>query len=70
MREISQTLSGRCGVLFLMPLSLAELDGRVRSVPGTPSDLFANRRRARELWPTVFTGFYPRIHDRGIPPEV
>lgn len=70
MREVAQTLAGRCGVLFLLPLTQAELEGRIRRAPAAASSLFTNRQAARELWPTVFTGFYPRIHDRGIPPEV
>ena len=52
---VSQSLAGRVGVLHLLPLSI----GEVRRFPSPPADLFT----------TLFTGAYPRIHDRGIPPE-
>jgi len=70
MKEVSQTLAGRCGILHLLPLTRAELEGQVKPGPISASTLFANRKSALELWPTIFFGFYPRIHDRHIPPEV
>lgn len=70
MKEVSQTLAGRCAVLHLLPLSRAELEGQAGPGPLTAESLFENRSSARELWPTIFAGFYPRIHDRNIPPEV
>ena len=70
MRDISQSLAGRTGVLHLLPLSRAELEGQVPAVPDPSAGLFANRDTQLERWRTVRTGFYPRIHDRGIPPEV
>lgn len=51
---ISQSLAGRVGQLYLLPLSLDE----VRRFPAYPDD----------LWSTVFTGGYPRIHDRRLAP--
>ena len=71
MEKISQTLAGRCAVLHLMPFSLAELDGRAplrldaigRAVP---------RRAAKppgDLFQTLITGFYPRIHDKRLDPR-
>jgi len=51
---ISQSLAGRVGHLYLLPLSVDE----VRRFPVHPDD----------LWATVFTGGYPRIHDRGLEP--
>lgn len=53
-QAISQSLAGRTAVLHLLPPSLEEL----RRFPHPPQDLFA----------TLFTGAYPRIHDQGIPP--
>lgn len=70
MKEVSQTLAGRCGVLHLLPFSRAELEGQIQREPPSPATLFENRRTTRELWTTILTGFYPRIHDRGIPPDV
>ena len=72
LETISQTLAGRCSILHLLPFSLAELTGR------PPLDLArlgrtVPRRRTtapgRNLLETLFTGFYPRIHDQRIPPR-
>ncbi len=70
MKELSQTLAGRCGVLHLLPFSRAELEGNSPKEPSAFRELFSNQRTNLELWPCIWTGFYPRIHDRGIPPEV
>ena len=70
MESVSQTLAGRTALVRLYPLSLAELlerppvdaekldggdVGRAGAVP------------ERSLWQTLVDGFYPRIHDRGLP---
>lgn len=52
-QSISQSLAGRCGILVLLPPSLAEL----KAFPNAPSELFSL------LW----QGAYPRIYDRNIP---
>ena len=52
-QSISQSLAGRCGILTLLPPSLAEL----REFKNAPADLFTL------LW----QGAYPRIYDRSIP---
>jgi predicted AAA+ superfamily ATPase len=70
MSRVSQTLAGRCGILNLMPFSRAELEGQKQAEPDTPGDLFSNQATRLHLWQTLLTGFYPRIHDRQIPPEV
>ena len=70
MEQVSQTLAGRTGVLHLLPLTRAELERQPAAELDSPTTLFANRATGLELWPTVYTGFFPRIHDRGIPPEV
>jgi hypothetical protein len=54
-QAISQSLAGRTGVLHLLPPSLDEL----RRFERPPADLLA----------TLWTGAYPRIHDRGIPAD-
>jgi hypothetical protein len=51
---ISQSLAGRVALLELLPLSLGELR-RFKSAP-------------RGLFETLFTGGYPRIVDRELPP--
>lgn len=50
--SITQSLAGRVAMLYLLPLSLDE----VRRFPSPPAD----------LWATLWTGGYPRIHDRGL----
>lgn len=54
MSGISQSLAGRTAVLRLLPFSLAELDAA-----SPPTDVTQ----------TLLTGFYPRIHDRGLDPS-
>lgn len=53
---VSQSLAGRTAVLHLLPPSLAELR---RFTPDPVQD----------VWTTVWTGAYPRIHDRGVPAD-
>lgn len=56
MNQVSQSLAGRTALLRLLPFTLAEaLRAQART---TPSDLAQ----------TLLTGFYPRIHDRGLDP--
>lgn len=50
---VTQTLAGRTALVELLPLSLAE----VRRFPGA----------GRHLLPTIWTGGYPRIYDKGLP---
>jgi hypothetical protein len=71
LQSISQSLAGRAAVLHLLPFSLAELLGRK---PITLLRLGAEVARGLKppkptLLETLFTGFYPRIHDQKIPPR-
>ncbi len=71
LQAVSQSLAGRCAVLHLLPFSQAELGRRAAA---DLSSLGAQvrdrpRRPARPLAETLFTGFYPRIHDRDLPPR-
>ena len=70
MSQVSQSLAGRSAVLHLLPFSRAELDRQDQPEPDSPATLFANRRTSQELWPLVYSGGYPRIHDRELPPAV
>lgn len=74
MQRISQSLAGRCAVLHLLPFSRAELTGApLREA----ARLVAPRKRAGQgkpgapasLFETLFTGFYPRIHDKHLDPQ-
>ncbi len=53
--KVSQTLAGRVSLLTLLPFSLEELASA--------------KLAGSELWPVLFTGSYPRIHDVGLPPH-
>lgn len=72
LRSISQTLAGRTAVLHLLPFSLSEL----RERPPFPADLLGHelpepgRIGSGDILETLVRGFYPRIHDRGLEPEV
>jgi predicted AAA+ superfamily ATPase len=70
MEQISQTLAGRCGVLHLLPFSRAELEGYKQEAPIDTMKMFFNRTTRLSKWEVVRTGFYPRIHDKRIPPEI
>lgn len=70
MSRVSQSLAGRSGILNLLPFSRAELEGAPQAEPDSPASLFADTRTGLDLWEAIRTGFYPPIHDRGIPPEV
>jgi len=71
LQKISQSLAGRTAVLHLMPFALAEIEGR------SPMDIERLGQRVirkskqyrRELMETLFTGFYPRIHDKKLSPH-
>lgn len=71
MAGLSQSLAGRCAVLHLLPFSLAELTARDpitletigRTVPKKPPP------PPTDLLETLHTGFYPRIHDKHLPPR-
>jgi len=54
MSGISQSLAGRTAVLRLLPFSMHEL---------------ADAHPLTDIPQTLFTGFYPRIHDRGLNPS-
>lgn len=55
LQSLSQSLAGRKALVTLLPLSLDE----VRGFPKAPRDLFS----------TLWTGGFPAILDRGVPPE-
>jgi len=55
MTQVSQSLAGRTAVLRLLPFTLAEVQ-RIKM------------DHAPDLAQTLLTGFYPRIHDKGLNP--
>ena len=70
LQTISQTLAGRCAILHLMPFSLSELEGRESlGIEKIGMKLpRKDRLSERSLMETLFQGFYPRIHDKGLDP--
>lgn len=74
LEKISQSLAGRCAIHHLLPFSRSELLGtnsldpeKLVNPPQTPA-----KRRAKTspgLFDTLWTGGYPRIHDKHIPPQ-
>lgn len=79
LRSVSQTLAGRSALLVLHPFSLAELRGLRALEPlsldqpaaadggGGRKAAGAGSLTADALWDTLVTGFFPPIHDRGVP---
>jgi predicted AAA+ superfamily ATPase len=69
LRSIGQSLAGRSAILHLLPLSLAELQGR----PPLPLDALGREipgeSQVPDLMEVLFRGFYPRIHDKGLDPS-
>lgn len=70
MERISQSLAGRSSILHLLPFSRSELERQAPPETGHPSALFTNTESHLDCWRTIRSGFYPRIHERGIPPEI
>ncbi len=69
MERVAQSLAGRCAVLHLLPFAQAELAGR-RSRP--PQRLAGPLRLSpprSDLMTTLYSGFYPRIHDKKLAPH-
>ncbi len=74
LESISQTLAGRCAIHHLLPLSYAELNERKPFVFDFDlrKKLLLKRRgkfKTSDVFETLFTGFYPRIHDQKLDPQ-
>ncbi|MBP1598560.1 MAG: ATPase protein [Acidobacteria bacterium] len=71
LQSVSQSLAGRCAVLHLLPFSLSELSNRpAPALEELGRDLYSSLQSPRlGLMETLFTGFYPRIHDKRLPPR-
>ncbi len=69
MRQVSQSLAGRAFVGHLLPLTLSEIHKRP---PRADDSLSTKSPRSKPIpgsWTEIaYTGFYPRIHDRQLPP--
>jgi len=71
LQKISQSLAGRTAIFHLMPFSLAELEDRRPINIETLGKRAAkeNKPIKRKLMETLFSGFYPRIHDKKLNPQ-
>jgi len=71
MKTISQSLAGRAAILHLLPFSLSELEKRNPiSLAQVGKALPRGQRTTRRgLMDVLFSGFYPRIHDKGLDPQ-
>ena len=68
--KISQTLAGRCGILHLLPFSRSEIEESTFRFPESVDELLNNRSTRLDIWKIIQSGFYPRIHDKKIPPAI
>jgi len=68
--RISQSLAGRTAILELLPFSLAELADRPAQAPEDLSEAPKSSGTALEvdLHTALFTGTFPRIHDKSLEP--
>lgn len=71
MEKVTQSLAGRCAVFHLLPFSHAELKGIEPIEIDRIDDVKALSvpRGQENLDEVLFTGFYPRIHDRHLNPQ-
>ena len=70
LERVSQSLAGRTALLNLLPFSRAELTGR-KPMPleDVGRKIPKHHQATNDLFETLFTGFYPRIHDKGLKPQ-
>jgi len=71
LQSISQSLAGRCAVLNLLPLSISEILERKPINIETFGKTIPQKIRTppRSLEEYLFTGFYPRIYAKNLPPR-
>ena len=71
MKNVSESLSGRVGILNLMGLSLREIQGVEYNQPFLPTLEYISSRRSsahtpQDLWAIIHRGSYPGIQDKQI----
>ncbi|MCD4692793.1 MAG: AAA family ATPase, partial [Calditrichales bacterium] len=64
--KISQSLAGRTIILHLLPFSKRELLNEPFIHPDHFPTIQTKQSSYTDLWEMIFTGFYPRIHDKGL----
>jgi predicted AAA+ superfamily ATPase len=69
LRQVSQSLAGRASIAHLLPFTLSELHGRPVRADDTINANLPRTKPFTGSWTDIaFSGFYPRIHDRHLPP--
>lgn len=70
LRSINQSLAGRSAILHLLPFSRSELLNRKPLALSRIGNEVPRRRATStvDLMTALFTGFYPRIHDKNLDP--
>ena len=69
LEKVTQTLAGRVAVTHLLPLSLDELWRWPAANPWHVADLPQVNSPPASLEDILFSGLYPRIHDKGLNPR-
>lgn len=70
LRQVSQSLAGRCSILHLLPFSRAELSNQKIMDITTVGDKIRRKPQTKgDLFETLYTGGYPRIHDQNLDPQ-
>jgi len=74
LEKISQSLAGRCAIHHLLPFSRSELLGANPTEPEKIADIPRPSKKQKKqisgkLFDVLWTGSYPRIHDKHIPPQ-
>jgi predicted AAA+ superfamily ATPase len=72
LKSISQSLAGRCDILHLLPFSWAELN---RAKLSPIEEVTSRKPRPLgdpeiDLFEVLLAGGYPRIHDKGLDPQI
>ncbi|MDR2619889.1 MAG: ATP-binding protein [Propionibacteriaceae bacterium] len=75
MRDVSETLAGRVGILELPPLSLREIQRIAHAAHFVPTETYLTSRSetARpiaDLWSIIHRGCYPELQDPTVPWEI
>ncbi|MDJ0762020.1 MAG: ATP-binding protein [Myxococcota bacterium] len=68
MQSVSQTLAGRTAIFTLLPFSIRELIQMPAIDPRDPLSRYESKEPSLSMWQMLFTGLYPRIHDKDLDP--
>jgi predicted AAA+ superfamily ATPase len=74
LEKITQSLAGRCAVHHLLPFSRSELVGALPTDPERIASISKRPQKPKDttavnVFDILWTGGYPRIHDKHIPPQ-